>query len=133
MASSKDMIKYLGGLLLVLLVIYSFRVYRHIDGFQDSKACPSLSPAAADASVAADKAKAADIAKIASKAVSEKLAPAILAEKGVNITCPSGDPIITVNGRNTKFSNTESSDTDSSCNTKGQAKNNYMFDPTVDN
>ena len=57
----------------------------------------------------------------------------MLAEKGVNITCPSGDPIITVNGRNTKFSNTESPDTDSSCNAKGQGKNNYIIDPSVDN
>jgi hypothetical protein len=87
------------------------------------KSCPGLSPAAAaaataaDASVAIDKAKAADIAKVASQILSDNITPQVLSNNGINISCPTGDPIIT-NARNTKFANSKPTP---SC-------NNYTFE-----
>lgn len=91
------------------------------------KSCPGLSPAAAaaataaDASVAVDKAKAADIAKVASQILSDNITPQVLSNNGINISCPTGDPIIT-NSRNTKFANSKAKPLSKpSC-------NNYTFE-----
>jgi hypothetical protein len=98
--------------------------------------CPSLSPAAsaaasaADAQLVVDRLRVAEISAVASRAVSDNLLPQMSAMKGINIQCPTGEPIVkSSNMRNTKFVEAENSresssiqSNDYSC--KGSRENN---------